>query len=265
MKTRNDQGSGSRACCAAVIAAAVLVATTLPATAQQQARETRLIKVTNVSLSSAHQLAISVCNTAAGMVRGIRRTNEEPEEPCADVRMLERENMLAISATPEVIARLETLLGEFDRLPVTRSFQIIVLAANGSDARSDAVPQNVLQALEDIRDFLPYSSYSVIGSGWVRTSEYGETTLPGPEPLIAELQLRPNADPTAAVLVEHFSISKRAVETVIEQGVAAQQWRNRPILRSTFAIEPGETLVVGTSKLDGDGTAMVVLLTAVQN
>ena len=35
--------------------------------------------------------------------------------------------------------------------------------------------------------------------------------------------------------------------------------------QTTFTIEVGETVVVGTSKLNGDDSALVVLLTAVRN
>lgn len=232
----------------------------LPATAAAQGDqelETRLIKVTNVSLDGAREVALSVC----------RNLPQEPggSEICRNVSRLSAENMLAVTATPPVIARIESLLAEFDRLPATRTFQIIVLAADRSGAGSDSVPENARQALQDIQSFLPYNSFNVIGSGWIRTSEYGETTLPGPQTLSAEIRFRPNTDPMAPVLIEQFSVYKRAVETVVEQGISTQQWRNRPILQSTFTIEPGETFVVGTSKLNGDDTAMVVLLTAVQN
>jgi hypothetical protein len=38
----------------------------------------------------------------------------------------------------------------------------------------------------------------------------------------------------------------------------------RPLLSTTFSMELGETVVVGTSKLDGPDKALVVLLTALR-
>ncbi len=49
------------------------------------------------------------------------------------------------------------------------------------------------------------------------------------------------------------------------EGGYAPETRTQRILQTTFAINPGETVVVGTSKLNGGDTAMVVLLTVVRN
>lgn len=212
---------------------------------------TELIRVTNASLSSAHTLAITVCSA--------------PDAGCADVRMLESENILSVTATQPAIARIRTLLAEFDRPPETRSFQIIVLAADRSGSTSDDVPANVQQALQDVRDFLPYNGFRLIGSGWLRTSEYASTTLPGSEDFIAELRFRPTTDPAAAVLVEGFGIYRRVPVTTTRDGTSTTQFERRNVVESIFTISPGQTIVVGTSKLNGDNTAVVVLLTAVQD
>ena len=214
---------------------------------------TELIKVTNVSLDSAFTLARGVCSTAA-------RTDD-----CADVSYLEDERMLAVTATPLVIARIRALLVEFDRMPETRSFQIIVLSAGNSGSTTANVPESARQALEDVREFLPYTSFDILGSGWLRTSGYGETTLPGPMEFSAELEFRPSTDPTAPILIEQFSIFRHLGAIYNSSGDMARGPEARPVLRTTFTIRPGETVVVGTSKLNGDDTAVVVLLTAVRN
>jgi hypothetical protein len=250
----------------AVAAALACLAPAAAATAQEQAGlPTELIKVTNVSLDSAFTLANGVCR-GAGMSRvstGDLQTDIRPN--CFDVSYLEDERMLAVTATPEVIARVRALLAEFDRLPATRSFQIIVLSADRSDDASVDIPANVQQALDDVREFLPYTRFNVLGSGWIRTSGYGEMTLPGPMELSAELDFRPTTDPTAPLLVERFSVYRRSSVNVPVEGGYTTQFTNRGILQTTFTIDPGETVVVGTSKLNGDDTAVVVLLTAVQN
>lgn len=240
-----------------VAAALVCLLPGAVASAQQQAdvsaMSTELIKVTNVSLDSAFTLAQGVCQAAM-------RT-----DGCADVRYLEDERMLAVTATDLVIARIRGLLAEFDRLPETRSFQIVVLSADRSGGGSVDVPDNVSQALEDVRAFLPYTGFSVLGTGWLRTSSYGSTTLPGPMELSVSLTFRPTTDPTAPLLIEGFSLNRRTTVSVPVEGGYASEFRNQTILQTTFTISPGETVVVGTSKLNGDDTAMVVLLTVVRN
>ena len=241
-------------------AVATALACLLPgavASAQQQtdmsAMSTELIKVTNVSLDSAFTLAQGVCQAAM-------RT-----DGCADVSYLEDERTLAVTATDLVIARIRGLLAEFDRLPETRSFQIVVLSADRSGSGSVDVPDNVSQALEDVRTFLPYTGFSVLGTGWLRTSAHGETTLPGPMELGVLLSFRPTTDSTAPLLIERFIVNRRTTVNVPVEGGYAPETRTQRILQTTFTINPGETVVVGTSKLNGDDTAMVVLLTVVRN
>ncbi len=225
--------------------------------AQQRAdmstMSTEIIKVTNVSLDSAFTLAQGVCQAA-------RRT-----DGCVDVSFLREERMLAVTATPPVITRIQALLAEFDRLPETRSFQIVVLSADRSGSGSVDVPANVSEALEDLRTFLPYTGFSVLGTGWLRTSAYGSTTLPGPMELDVSLSFRPTADPTAALLIERFNVTRRTTVNLPVEGGFAPETRTQSILQTTFTINPGETVVVGTSKLNGDDTAMVVLLTVVRD
>jgi hypothetical protein len=50
---------------------------------------------------------------------------------------------------------------------------------------------------------------------------------------------------------------------VTQEGGAQQQPVARGVVQTSFAMDVGETVVVGTSKLDGGDAALVVLLTAV--
>ena len=61
------------------------------------------------------------------------------------------------------------------------------------------------------------------------------------------------------------SSNRRTTVSVPVEGGYTSESRNQSILQTTFTISPGETVVVGTSKLNGDDTAMVVLLTVVRN
>ena len=254
-------------------AVAFVLALALPAAAlavpqQQISENTELFAISNVSLESAVTLARSVCYDA------LQRWDQSPDSdrergtdrPRCDVSPLDRENMLAVTASPELRQRIAALLSEFDRLPQTRSFHIMVLAASRTGTGVADVPDAVRAALDDVSEFLPYTSFSTLGSGWLRTSQHGETTLPGgPMEFNAELMFRASTDPTAPVLIEHFSISRRVLVEEIVDGVTTQQYQSRGMLQTTFTISPGETVVVGTSKLNGDDEAVVVLLTAVRN
>jgi len=243
----------------AMVLAAAIPGASFAAPQQQIDENTELFTISNVSLRSAWVLAQNVCED-------VSRVREGGRGPSCTVVSLDGENMLAVTSVPEVRRRIAALLADFDRLPQTRSFHIVVLAASRTGTSSADIPEAVRAALDDVSEFLPYTSYSTLGSGWLRTSQYGETTLPGgPMEFIAELNFRASTDPSAPVLVEHFSISRRVPIDVPVDGVVTRQYQNRRMLQTTFTISPGETVVVGTSKLNGDDGAVVVLLTAVQN
>lgn len=232
---------------------------------QDTARPTVLVRVNNVSMDSAQTLAQGVCRTAGVEMVADGAGGETRGEPrCYEVNVVS-DNVLSVTATPEVVGEIEKLLAELDHLPETHSFQIVVLAADRSATLSPEVPANVRQALEDVRDFLPYTGYSVLGSGWLRTSNYGRMTLPGEEQYIAELNFRPTTDPQSALLIEQFSIYRQVPMSTPVEGGYKTEFARREVVQSTFTINRGETVVVGTSKLNGGDTAVIVLLTAVQN
>jgi hypothetical protein len=237
-----------------------------PAVAQgESVRPTELIKITNVSLESAYTLARGVCS-GAGISRVETADGDSGRVPnCIDISFLEEERMLAVTATPEVIARVRVLLAEFDRMPETRAFHIIVLSASPQGIMSPEVPESARAALEDVSDFLPFKGFAVLGSGWIRTSSQGRTTLAGTVEFIAELAFRPTTDATAPLLIEEFNVFQSKLTTMTVDGAPTQQYRRSGTLETTFTITPGETVVVGTSKLNGDDSAVIVLLTAVQN
>jgi hypothetical protein len=270
MNTINRHASALRIL---VLAAATTVFAGLLPAARAAAQEdllrpTELIKITNVSLESAFTLAEGVCRSA-GQSRVATDEERNPGMPsivsnCADVRYLEDERMIAVTATPEVIARVRALLAEFDRTPETRAFHIIVLSASSEGAIAADVPQSARAALEDVSDFLPFTGFTVLGTGWIRTSSQGRTTLAGASELIAELAFRPTTDPTAPLLIENFEVYQFKQVSMTVDGNVTTQFMRTGSLETTFTISPGETVVVGTSKLNGDDSAVVVLLTAVQ-
>lgn len=248
-----------RASAAALAVAVVAIPTTLAHAQQEGATSSiRLYSVKNVSLSSAAALALSVCNDVH------RDAAEAGEIGRCEVGQLAHEDMLAITATAEIHERITMLLMEFDRAPETRAFQIVVLAASRTGPSTTDLPEGAQRALEDIRDFLPYTSFRVLGSGWIRTSGYGETTLPGPMEFGVEIRFRGSSAADSLIMIDGFQVYQAIPARVLPNG-ETQPREHRSVLETTFSIHPGETVVVGTSRLNGDEEALVVLLTAVSN
>jgi hypothetical protein len=159
--------------------------------------------------------------------------------------------------------------------PYTQSFQLTLLAASRAAAGAEPdLSKSALKALQDLKDFFPYQSYRVLDIAWLRTTGHAEAHLVGDRstPFSAELQYTRIGDQAAhELLIEHFVV--RAETLVGASGGSAAALKPPPegaarawedLIKTTFGMHIGETVVVGTSKLGGTGdSALVVLLTAV--
>ncbi len=248
-----------------IAALVVTLAVALPGAGAAQGQEgvaTTLYPILNVRVGSAHRLAQSICEEAWRLARN---TGDADEIIC-EVVELSRERSLAVSATPELHARIAAMLAEFDRMPETKAFHIIVLSAGTMTTDQDLdIPSGAARALSDFAEFMPYSAFEVLSSGLLRTSQDAQTTLTGPVEFRVGIEFRPVADPQAPILIESFNISQMIQPTYTPSGDVARDAYTRQVLQTTFTIAPGETVVVGTSKLEGDDGAVIVLLTAIRN
>jgi hypothetical protein len=179
----------------------------------------------------------------------------------------------ADAATHERLARALTR----EDAPRTQSFQLTLLAADNRAGGADAAPElpkAAQKALQDMKDFLPFKSYRVLDMAWLRTTGSAEAHLAGDDQtaFTAELQFGRVGDPAAKeLLVERFvlralrSPRPRAAEPAASGKAAPESPGplHEDLIRTTFGIHVGETVVVGTSKQGGDSSALVVLLTAV--
>lgn len=140
----------------------------------------------------------------------------------------------------------------------TQLFQIVILTGTveGPDALK-GLPKNAEKAIEDIRNFLPYKRYVLVDSALLRIGSHGGASRTGLEGKVdaesiafaARMSYR---EREGRLSVDHFELAR--VEAT---------GRTRPLLETSFALTRGETVVVGTSKLDGAGKALIVLVTAV--
>lgn len=251
-----------------IAALVVTLVVALPGTAAAQDREnaaTKLYPIHNVRVGSAYTLAQSICEEAFTLARNAGDGDNGRGFICQVVAM-QAERSLAVSATPELHARIARMLAEFDRMPETKAFHIIVLSAGTMTTDQDLdIPDGARRALSDFAEFMPYSSFEVLGSGLLRTSRRAQTTLPGPVEFSVGIVFRPVSEPQAPILIEEFEISQEIQATYTPSGEVARDAFSRQVLQTTFTIAPGETVVVGTSKLEGDDDAIIVLLTAIRN
>jgi hypothetical protein len=205
--------------------------------------------------------------------------------------------LTADAATQERLARALTVADA----PRTQSFQLTMLAAdNRADASGAELPEATRKALQDIKGFLPFTGYRLLDTAWLRTTGSAEAQLAGDGTAYsAELHFTRTGVPGAQeLLIENFIIraaspksplpavgTKGSAGSPATGATAATEQQQQaltqlaaiyaaalstpatpsgpPLIRTTFGMHIGETVVVGTSKIGGDASALVVLLTAV--
>ncbi len=153
-------------------------------------------------------------------------------------------------------------------------FQTVLLVGS-TEGKSDlsGVPANVVQALEDVRQFLPYKNCRLIDASLLRSNGEARGLLKGPEGRDFELMFEFREDQSGTLQIRKFGIDTLVAQPqnrmVTENGKTRIEhdppsWVRRNVIATSFTIEVGETIVVGTSKLNGTGEALIVLFTAMR-
>ena len=160
----------------------------------------------------------------------------------------------------------ETIAAEIERLdraPASLNFRLVLLLA-GDDFPTDLkLPPQETRALADIKQFLPYKGYRLLDSGWIRSGERASLRL-GTEPTFEmEMHFEWNsASGGREIQVDRFRLNSAFAYQRQEDGKTRVVGSPHQLIQSSFSMKVGETVVVGTSKLNGKGEALVVLLTA---
>ncbi len=172
------------------------------------------------------------------------------------------------SSNQRWLTRAPQAEGLFDR--PTYSFQIsLLLADTQTEEGYEGLSKNAQKALEDLRDFLPFKSYRLLDFAWLRTSHRSSARVQGPDDRDFELTLSVGKGPTGdgstkgsgKLYISNFDL--RDTSTLNLDVDAGPLRRARSLISTSFGMDEGETVVVGTSRLEGDQRALVVLLTAV--
>lgn len=185
-------------------------------------------------------------------------------------------SVIAVVADAETQRRVAAALAERDVPPSSQAFQITLLRAtrtNGGTPRE--LPSAIAKAMEDVKPFLPYHGYEVLDAAFLRTSEEGFAEMVGPEGRAYTAQLSFTGVPGEAgelfvqrfVLIESVGSLLAPPPPTPAAGGGSETPAPAPRARQTalstsFSIAPGETVVVGTSRIGGGESALVVLVTA---
>ena len=232
--------------CKIMMLATVLAAVSTAALAQDAEQVTRVYSIQYLGMEQAHALVEeevpAVLSHAQINMSHLPRRSDETGSP---------RGVLRIAATPEIHESIAELLAKYDVPPPTLLFQVVLLEASMQSSASPNLPSGAKQALADLHGFLPFKGYTLIESGMVRASSQSRIGLS--EEWEAFLSFRSHRQPDRPLIMEAFALTRKTRHESLPH--------ERTILDTTFSIHVGETVVVGTSKLDGGDEALVVLLT----
>jgi hypothetical protein len=149
----------------------------------------------------------------------------------------------------------------------------LALIVAGKDLKDgmQPLPPPVEKAVQDIKGFLPYTEYEMQDTAVVRGSNLTpiHVILEGPDARYeARLQYQLTEDPKK-LNVFQFEMARVYVPGGPRPGSAAgageqptpEPPSNRQVLSTAFQVNVGESIVVGTSRLNHTGKALVVILT----
>lgn len=147
----------------------------------------------------------------------------------------------------------------------TRLFQIVLVrGAISGPEELVGIPKNAEKAIRDVRDFLPFKSYKLLDSGLMRVDDSGKIRLEGVPPQQYDVRVAWKPAPANRLTIWDFAVVPVRVPgtTPLPKGVAPEA--DHPVIDTSFTIDVGETIVVGSSRLGGD-VALIVLFTALPN
>lgn len=171
---------------------------------------------------------------------------------------------LSVRADGPTHAKIAAAIAAAESVPSSQVFQVVLLQAeNNGDAGLGKLPSGARRALEDAREFLPYTGYKMLGTALLRTDGRASSIVNGPEgkDYRASLTYRDAAGRDGHRLV----VRQFALDRLVSARPSSEEAVERiPVIGTSFSMKPGETVIVGTSKLEAGDRALVTLLTSVQ-
>ena len=160
--------------------------------------------------------------------------------------------LLSVITSPEIHAKLARVFAERDSAPPTQTFNLVILAAgNKPNGPVTALPQGAQKALDDIKGFLPFKHYRVLDTVFLRVTQ-GD---------VAQAQVAGFFGNTYR-LVMRFQAGGLEGKQLFINGFGLETSKDENLIQTSFSMNAGETVVVGTSSAPPSEEALVAILTA---
>lgn len=163
-----------------------------------------------------------------------------------------RGSILEVTADHETHAKIAKALAERDSAPRTQVFQLVLLAAgNKSNGPAPTLAPGAQKALDDMKKFLPFTHYRMLDTALLRVTQddvaQGRVTGLAVHPYKVAMRFRTGGADGKALFIDGFGLDEP---------------NDRDLIQTSFSMDVGETVVVGTSSVGGGQEALVAILTA---
>lgn len=160
--------------------------------------------------------------------------------------------LLSVIASPEIHARLARVFAERDSVPPTQTFHLVVLAAGSKpNGPAPTLAPGAQKALDDIKGFLPFKHYRVLDTVFLRVTQ-GD---------VAHAQVAGFFGSTYGLTLRYQAGGLEGKQLFIN-GFGLETPKDENLIQTSFSMNAGETVVVGTSSAPPSEEALVAILTA---
>lgn len=174
--------------------------------------------------------------------------------------------VLTVKDTPETIQKIKEVLARYDVKPLDLQFSVDLIKGSMEEGKTDQdLKTNSL--IRELQKVLSYKSFSKIGSSVIRVQDNSRTEqrIGG---VMQEERENYKPDPIQLILSLQPSYVKDGRDELFQVDVDLR-WdkflsgkNTVHLLNSSLSMKNGEKTVVGVSKLNGDDSSLILILTA---
>jgi hypothetical protein len=176
-----------------------------------------------------------------------------PQREACEIKGLSQDRGAVLDVTVDAATheRLARAFAKHD-VPRTQSFQLVILAAsNKPNGDVPALYTGAQKALDDIKGFLPFKSYRILDTALIRVTQYD----------VAKAQVMGLSVNTYQVTLRFRTAGTEGKKLLLDV-FALKDQKDDDLIHTSYSMDVGETVVVGTSSVDGAQEALVVLMSA---
>lgn len=160
--------------------------------------------------------------------------------------------VVEVDADHETHARIAKALADRDSVPRTQVFQLVLLAAgNKSNGPAPTLAPGAQKALDDMKKFLPFTHYRMLDTALLRVTQ--DDVMQG---TVAGLAVHPYK------VAMRFRAGGADGKALFIDGFGLDEPNDRDLIQTSFSMDVGETVVVGTSSVGSGQDSLVAILTA---